>query len=54
MITNEKLIALGDYLDQHITLNDEILTVFGCDHTLTHTIAWLQMNNYLDSGENHG
>ena len=41
MVSNDDLLALGDYLSSFITLNPHSLAIAGCDDTLRHTLAWL-------------
>jgi hypothetical protein len=44
MISNDDLLALGDYLSLFITLNPHTLAIAGCDDTLRHTLAWLDVH----------
>ncbi len=46
MINNDDLLALGDDLSLYITLNPHTLAITGCDDTLRHTLAWLDVHTY--------
>ncbi len=43
-VSRHDLLALGDYLSSFITLNPHTLAIAGCDDTLRHTLAWLDVH----------
>ncbi len=44
MVSNDDLVALSEYLSSFIRLNPHTLAISGCDNTLQHTLAWLDIH----------